>query len=103
MLDTTPLVQALIGLCGAAITALVLPWLRARLGEARCQLLRELAQVAAASAEQLYSGSGRGPEKLDFALEQVKTSLSSLRLTFDETAVRVAIEAAVFGLFAKKA
>ena len=98
MIDMTTVLQALIGLAVAVITAVVIPWIRAKVGEAKWAQLQQIAIVAVHAAEQLYQGSGQGEKKLEHALEQVQLAMKKQGLTFDAEVVKTAIEAAVLGL-----
>jgi LL-H family phage holin len=97
-IDITQIILAVIGLLAAAVTAVIIPWLRTRLGAERWAQLVLVAQVAVEAAEQLYRGEGKGQEKLTYALERVNEQLRKQGISFDEIDVRAAIEAAVLGL-----
>jgi hypothetical protein len=99
--DMTQIVLALIGILASIITAVVIPWLRAKLGDAQWGQLIKIAGVAVHAAEMLY-GADAGQEKLSYALDQVNQSLRKQGLSFDENSVRAAVEAAVLGVVQAK-
>lgn len=93
-IDITQIAIALIGLIGAAITTFLIPWLRSKTTAAQQDQLMAWVHIAVTAAEMLYTGSGRGEEKLEY----VKNWLAERGITYDEQTIRAAIEAAVWGL-----
>lgn len=64
MIDLTKIVEAIIGLAVALVTTFLIPWLKARLTADQQERLESLLEIAVESAEQIYTGPGRGKEKL---------------------------------------
>lgn len=95
MIDITQLVTAIIGILAVVLSAYALPWLKTKVGESRYATIVQAARVAANAAEQLFKGTGRGTEKLEYALDFAKTSLAKHNIVYDEKVIRAAIEAAV--------
>lgn len=95
MIDVTQIIVALIGLLAAVLTAVAIPWLRAKVGERRWVQLETIARVAVQAAEQIFSG---GPSKLDYAMDRAREALAAMGIKFDDATVRAAIESAVLGL-----
>lgn len=90
MIDLTPILQALIGLCAALVTVYLIPWLKEKAGRERLEKLYRLAGVAVQAAEQIYGG-GTGKEKRDYVLAYLRAH--GFNLSVDE--LRTALEAAV--------
>lgn len=94
MIDLTPLLQALITLAAAIITAVLVPWIRQKYGEAKLTQITTWARAAAAAAERLYEGSGRGEEKLEYVL----SFLESKGFGVDRESLEKIVEAELYGL-----
>lgn len=92
--DITPVVNALILLLSAVVTAFIIPWIRSRTGNEQLQQLSIWTSAAVEAAEQIYTGSGRGEEKKTYVLD----FLTSKGLTADLDSIDAMIEAAVFNL-----
>ena len=78
MIDLTPIMEAIIALVVAVITAFVIPWLKGKIE----------------AAEQLYNGTGRGEEKKAYVVK----FLQEKGFTLDPDSLDKLIEAAVFNL-----
>lgn len=65
-IDLTPIIQAIIGLLAAIITAKVIPWLKAKTTTEQQIMLEAAVRTAVFAAEQIY-GAGKGREKLEYA------------------------------------
>ena len=94
MIDLTPLFQALITLAAAIITAVLVPWIKQKHGQEKLEQIKSWARVAAAAAEKLYEGSGRGGEKLDYVLD----FLESKGFGVDRESLEKIVEAELYGL-----
>lgn len=94
MFDVTPIVQAVIALIAAIVTAFVVPWVKSKTTAAQQEQLLVWAKLAVAAAEQIYAGPGRGEEKKKWVIDW----LASKGLKVDEATVEAAVEAAVFNL-----
>ena len=86
MIDLTPLVQAVISLAVAAITAFIVPWLKSRTSAEKWDKYLSVLDVLVEAAEQMY-GVGEGPRKL----EQVKRWLEEKGCTVDPKAIEAAV------------
>lgn len=71
MIDLTNLVNAVVALLAAIITAFVLPWIKAKGTEKQLDLLAKATKTAVFAAEQVY-GSGWGREKMRYAEEYLR-------------------------------
>jgi type II secretory pathway pseudopilin PulG len=94
MIDVTPIFNALITLLAGLITAFVIPWLKARLTAQQQQNAAHWAAVLVAAAEQMFTGTGRGEEKLKW----VEVELARKGYTLDTAQIRALIEAQVYSL-----
>lgn len=70
-IDLTPIFQALIVLAAALITRYVVPWIKAKTTIDQRREIRDLVSILVFAAEKLYTGSGRGEEKLAWVQERL--------------------------------
>ena len=91
-INLTDIIVAVLGLCSALVTGLLVPWLKTKLTTAQLEKLEAYVKIAVTAAEQLY-GAGNGAAKFDYVVEY----LSGKGLTVDRTV----IEAKVKELFGK--
>ena len=83
MFDFTPLVEALIGLAAAAITMVLIPWLKERYGNEVLEKAKGWVQIGVLAAEKLY-GAGEGDKKLAYVTEflaqhKIKLDIDTLK------------------------
>lgn len=93
-MDITFVIEALIALVSAIITAFVVPYIKSRTTAAQQEQLQGWVKIAVAAAEQIYTGSGRGSEKKAYVVEW----LTERGLTVDTDKVDALIESAVYEL-----
>ena len=93
-IDLTTVLGAVITLAVAIVSAIIIPLLKKKLGDEKYAEIERWVKVAVQAAEQLFVGSGRGPEKLEYVLK----FLESKGFTLDAESLRNMIEAAVWGL-----
>ena len=67
-IDLTPILQAIIGLLAALITARLIPYIREKTSNEQRQKIAAAIRVAVFAAEQIF-GTGHGAEKMDYALQ----------------------------------
>ena len=91
--DLTTTVQALIALCVTVITAVAIPWFRAKYGTENIYEFMAWVKIGVKAAEQLYT-SLDGDEKKKYVLN----FLEAKGYRIDEVGVDSAIEAAVLEL-----
>ncbi len=72
MIDLTEVIKALFALLIAVLTYVVFPLLKSKLSEEKFALMKEIARTGVYAAEQLYTGSGRGEEKLEYVMNYMK-------------------------------
>lgn len=90
-MDITPVVNTLIALIAAIITAFVIPWVKSKTTAAQREEIEAWVRIAVTAAEQIYSGSGKGKEKKKYVLD----FLAEKNLKIDEESVDLMIESAV--------
>lgn len=93
MTDITPVVQAVITLAVALITAFVIPWLKKKIGTQNMDEFLRWVDIAVAAAEQLYASTDGDAKKA-----YVVQFLSNKGFKVDTEALDNAIEAAVLEL-----
>ena len=94
MIDLTPIMEAVVALVAAVITAFVIPWLKGKIDADKLEKIEMWVTVAVEAAEQLYVGSGRGAEKKAYVVQ----FLQDRGFTLDPDSLDKLIEAAVFNL-----
>lgn len=95
--DITEIVECIIALLSAIITALVIPYVKNKLGKSKYETLQMWVRVAVEAAEQLF-GSKTGKDKKDF----VVSFLLSKGIVFDIDDVTAMIESEVYKLRSSK-
>jgi LL-H family phage holin len=90
-MDITPVVNAVIALIAAVVTAFVIPWVKSKTTAAQREEINAWVKIAVTAAEQIYSGSGKGKEKKKYVLD----FLAEKNLKIDEESVDLMIESAV--------
>lgn len=71
MIDLTPIVQAIIALLAAMITAFVIPWIKSKTTLEQREMLLSITTSLVFAAEQIY-GAGNGDEKLAYVIGQLE-------------------------------
>lgn len=94
MIDLTPIMEAIIALVVAVITAFVIPWLKGKIDADKLEQIKLWVTVAVEAAERLYNGTGRGEEKKAYVVK----FLQEKGFTIDPDSLDKLIEAAVFNL-----
>ena len=90
-MDITPVVNAVIALAAAVVTAFVIPWVKSKTTAAQREEINAWVKIAVTAAEQIYSGVGKGKEKKAYVLK----FLEEMNLKIDEKSVDLMIESAV--------
>ncbi len=96
-MDITPIIISVIGLAGAGIAVLIV-YLRTKLPAAKLEQLSRWVGIFVSAAEQIFTGSGRGPEKLDYVVKALAAKGITVDLDNISDATRAMIEAAVLQL-----
>ena len=90
-MDITPVVNAVIALAAALVTAFVIPWVKSKTTAAQREEINYWVKIAVTAAEQIYLGAGKGKEKKKYVLD----FLAEKNLKIDEESVDLMIESAV--------
>ena len=90
MTDLTPVINAVIALAAALITAFVIPWIKRNTSAKDREEFLKWVEIAVAAAEQLFN-STQGKEKKKYVLD----FLAEKNLKIDEESVDLMIESAV--------
>lgn len=86
-IDLTPIIQAIIALLAAIVTYKLIPWIKAKTTVEQQVMLSATARTLVFAAEQIY-GAGRGPEKLDYVISELKKQGFTADRALVEAAVR---------------
>ena len=62
-MDITPIVNAVIALAAAVVTAVLIPWIKSKTTAAQREEINAWVRIAVTAAEQIYTGTGKGKEK----------------------------------------
>lgn len=89
-IDVTTIVNAVIALIAAIVTAFVVPWIKSRTTAQQREELIAWVKIAVAAAEQIYKDN-KGEEKKQYVLNFLENNGFSV----DDDSVNAAIEAAV--------
>lgn len=94
MFDITAIVEAILALVAVLITGIVIPYIRKRTTTEQQKELLAWVKIAVSAAEQIYVGSGRGPEKKMYVIDW----LADRNITVDTNKIDAIIESAVYEL-----
>ena len=103
MIDITPIVEGIIGLVVAIISAIIIPkirvWVNNNLTVKQIDIIKIIVQSAVSAAEQIYARSEKaGSSKKKYVMEYAKNKLAEIGLTIDEKEIEVYLEQAVLEL-----
>ncbi len=94
MTDITPIIEAVVTLIVALISAFVIPYIKQKTNKTQQEEIAAWVKIAVTAAEQIYTGSGRGAEKKAYVVEWLKAR----NLKVDEKKLDALIESAVYQL-----
>ena len=94
MFDITPIIEAILALVAVVITSIVIPYIKKRTTTEQQKELVAWVKIAVTAAEQIYVGTGRGPEKKLYVVEW----LADRNITVDTNQIDALIESAVYEL-----
>lgn len=86
-IDLTPILQAIIALIAAIITAKVIPWIKAKTTNEQQMMLFAAVKTLVFAAEQIY-GAGKGEEKLEYVIHELEKQGYTADRNLVEAAVR---------------
>ena len=103
MIDITPIVEGIIGLVVAIISAIIIPkirvWVNNNLTVKQIDIIKIIVQSAVSAAEQIYARSEKaGSSKKKFVMEYAKSKLAEIGLTINDKELEVYLEQAVLEL-----
>lgn len=93
-MDITIIIEAVLTLIAAVITAIVIPYIKSRTTAQQQEQINAWVRIAVSAAEQIYTGSGRGEEKKEYVISWLREH----GITVDEDKLNAMIEAAVYDL-----
>lgn len=94
--DVTLIIEAIISLCAALISAFLIPWVKKKIGAEKMTEFLRWVEIGVAAAEQVYASEATQEKK-----EYVLDFLDEKGIVYDTWAVDAAIEAAVIKLHAQ--
>ena len=94
MFDITTIIEAILALVAVLITSIIIPYIRKRTTTEQQKELLAWVKIAVSAAEQIYVGSGRGPEKKMYVIDW----LADRNITVDTNKIDAIIESAVYEL-----
>ena len=92
--DITPIVEAVVAVVCAVVTCVLIPYIKSKTTTEQQKEINAWVKIAVSAAEQIYTGSGRGEEKMAYVLEWLR----SHGITVDDEKLDAMIEAAVYEL-----
>ena len=103
MIDITPIVEGIIGLVVAIISAIIIPkirvWVNNNLTVKQIDIIKIIVQSAVSAAEQIYVRSEKaGSSKKKYVMEYAKNKLAEIGLTINDKELEVYLEQAVLEL-----
>ena len=96
--DITPYLIGFLSLLALFITTWLIPMIKSKTTVEQQEVIQALANIVVYAAEQLFKGTGKGAEKLAYALEKLHERLATYGIKLDSEALRPYIEAAVKSL-----
>ncbi len=90
-MNITPIVNAVIALAAAAVTAFVIPWIKSKTTAVQREEINAWVNIAVTAAEQIYRETEKGKEKKAYVLK----FLEEKNLKIDVESVDLMIESAV--------
>ena len=94
MFDITSIVEAVIGLVAVVITSIIIPYIKKKTTTEQQKQIVAWVKIAVTAAEQIYVGTGRGPEKKLYVIEW----LADRNIAVDMDQIDALIESAVYEL-----
>ena len=103
MIDITPIIEGIIGLVVAIISAIIIPkirvWVNNNLTVKQVDIIKIIVQSAVQAAEQIYAKSEKaGSSKKKYVMEYAKSKLAEIGLTINDKELEVYLEQAVLEL-----
>lgn len=93
-MDITIIVEAVLMLLVAAVTIVVIPYVKENTTIAQQEEINKWVAIAVSAAEQIYIGPGRGPEKKQYVIDW----LIANNIKLDASKIDALIESAVYNM-----
>lgn len=87
MIDLTTVINAIIALLAAVVTAFVVPWIKANATIKQQEMLKNVYRTIVYAAEQIY-GDGKGAEKLAYVKSQLEAKGYTVDIDLIESTVK---------------
>lgn len=94
-IDITPIIESVIALIAAVITAFIIPWIKSKVSASKWDNLCTYAETFVKCAEMTFKGTGLGKDKKKWVTEKLTELANEQGLKFSPEAIEAAIEAAV--------
>ncbi|MCM1329455.1 MAG: phage holin [Ruminococcus sp.] len=91
-IDITPVIEAVITLIVAVITAFVIPWIKSKVSAAKLQNLQEWAALGVNAAEAVYRGTKLGKDKREYVEKYLKDLCEKNGYKYNDNEIRIALE-----------
>lgn len=99
MIDITFVIEALVTLIFAVITAFLIPWIKTKISTEKLAEISEWVDIAVLAAEMIYNQTGMGEKKKEY----VEKFLAEKGFKLDAESINNLIEASVLKLKAEGA
>ena len=93
-MNITPIINAIITLAAAVITAFVIPWIKSKTTAAQRNEIEAWVKIAVTAAEQIFKETGTGQQKKEYVLN----FLAEKNLRIDSESLDLMIESAVISM-----
>lgn len=100
--DITPYLIGFLSLLALFISTWLIPMIKSKTTVEQQEVIQAVANIVVYAAEQLFKGTGKGQEKLAYAMEKLHERLKAYGIKLDDEALRPYIEAAVKALNLKQ-
>jgi hypothetical protein len=98
MTDITPIVLCVVAILGALWTYILAPYIKSKTTAEQRAAMQTMIGTLVYAAEQIYKGTGRGQEKLEYVVKALEAKGIYVNLDDTTDAARAMIEAAVLAI-----
>ena len=99
--NLTSILLALLGLCSTIITAVVVPYMKTKLGSQKSSDLAKLVQIGVSAAEQIFTETKAGQKKKEWVLNWLKSQNIDVDNPLLKEQIEALIESFCYGLNSK--
>ena len=89
------LVKLIIPVLGVIITAVLIPYIKTKIGTEKFEQYKKYTEIAVKAAEMLWTESGMGAEKKEFVVDFLNELFNKDKVVITEEQISVLIEACV--------